>query len=231
MTTVDVGDAFELTFTTTPTATVRNSWYDPDDQPVYELQPIVEDPIGSGRFPQTFQTDRAGVWTVRVVVSGAAVAVEEHYVFARPVPAEKPLAVLGHVVEQFGPLTAAQEGLTNALLRAASKIVRARMPALETMLADGRLDPDLVALAVTNMVLRVLRNPGGLRAETVGPFSRTYDTTHAAGLLVLTKDETPLLVPTVTEATAVSPIGTARLVAGLAPSRPRYRGGFDAWRW
>lgn len=228
MTTVDVGDAFELTFTTATGATVRHSWYNPADLPVYELQPIVENPVGSGRYPQVFQADESGLWTVRVVVTGTATAQEEHYVYARPVPAEKPLAVLGHVVEQFGALTTAQEGLTNALLRAASKMIRARIPALDEMLADGRLDPDLVALAVTNMVLRVLRNPGGLRAETVGPFSRTYDTTYAAGLLVLTKDEAAILTPTVTAANAVSPIGTARIVPGLAPGRRH--GGWYGWR-
>jgi hypothetical protein len=230
MTTVDVGDAFELTFVTTTGATVRRSWYDPDDVPVVELEPIVEDPAGSGRFPHTFQCDYAGLWTVRATVTGTATAVEEHYVFARQVPATKPLAVIGHVTEQFGALTAAQEGLVNALLRAASKLVRARIPALDAMLADGRLDADLVALAVTNMVLRVLRNPGGLRAETVGPFSRTYDTTHAAGLLVLSSDETAILTPTVTAATAVNPIGTARITPGMAPTWRRY-GEFDGWRW
>ncbi len=231
MTTVDVGDAFELVFTTEPGATVRNSWYDPADQPVYEMQTIPEDPTGSGRYPNLYQATASGLWTVRVMVTGAATAVEEHYVFARPVPAAKPLAVIGHVTEQYGALTSAQEGLVNALLRAASKMIRARIPALDAMLADGRLDADLVALAVTNMVLRVLRNPGGLRAETVGPFSRTYDTTYAAGLLVLTPNETAILTPTVTEATAVNPIGTARIVAGLAPRVNRYDsyGGFYGW--
>ncbi len=231
MTTVDVGDAFELTFTTVPGATVAVSWYDPSNNPVFELEPVDEDPVGSGRFPHTFQATSPDTWTARVTVTGAATAVEEHYVYARPVPAVKPLAVLGHVAEQFGTLTPAQEGLTNALLRAASKMIRARYPAIDTMVDDGRLDRDLVALAVTNMVLRVLRNPGGLRSETIGPFSRTYDTTYAAGLLVLTKDEAALLLPTATVATAVSPIGVATVRPGMAPSRCRVIGGFGGWSW
>lgn len=228
MTTVDVGDAFELVFTTVPGATVAVSWYDPDDQPVVELEPTDENPVGSGRFPYTFQTDRPGTWTARVTVTGLTNAVEEHYVYARPIPSIKPLAVLGHVVEQFGTMTAAQEGLTNALLRAASAMVRARYPVLDTMLADGRLNPDLVALAVTNMVLRVLRNPAGLRAESIGPFSRAYDTTYAAGLLVFSKDEAALLTPIKTADTAITPIGTATLRAGLAPYPYGVRRG---WGW
>ena len=53
---------------------------------------------------------------------------------------------------------------------------------LDADITAGLLDPELAALTVANMVLRVLRNPSGLRAETTGPFSRTYDTTAAAGL-------------------------------------------------
>jgi hypothetical protein len=218
VTTVDVGDAFEIVFTTTTGATVLRSWYDPDDVPVVELEPIVEDPPGSGRFPYTFQATAPGVWTARVTVSGAATGVEEHHVYARAVPQVKPLAVIGHVVDQYGALTAAQESLVRSLLRAASAMIRARIPSVDTMIADGRLDPDLVALAATNMILRILRNPGGLRSKTVGPFSYTYDTRYAAGQLVFGIDDLALLTPVVVDpALAPFPVGTAWLRPGLAP--------------
>lgn len=218
MTTVDVGDAFELTFTTVTGATVRRSWYDPDDVPVVELEPIPEDPPGSGLYPYVFQCTVAGMWTVRVTVSGAAVAVEEHYVFARAVPAEKPLAATGHVAEQFGALSGDQETLVKSLLRAASAMIRARIPTVDTMISDGRLNPELVALAATNMVLRVLRNPSGLRSEAIGPFSRAYDTKYAAGQLVLGAEELGLLTPVIIDPALVPfPVGTAWLRPGLAP--------------
>jgi hypothetical protein len=216
MTTVDVGDAFELVFTTATGATVLRSWYDPDDLPVVELEPIAEYPPGSGKYPYVFQATRPGIWTARVTVSGTATAVEEHYVYARPVPAEKPLAVIGQVTEQYGTLTPAQEGLTSALLRTASKLVRSRHPRIDVQIAAGLLDPEVVALVVTNMVLRVLRNPGGLRAETIGPFSKSFDTGDAAGLLTITKDELTMLTPTRSGAGAVA-VGSIMMRPGLAP--------------
>lgn len=217
MTTVDVGDAFEIVFTTATGATVRRSWYDPDGQPVVELEPVAEYPPGSGKYPYVFQATAPGVWTARVTVTGTATGVEEHHVYARAVPEVKPLAVVGHVVEQFGALTPAQETLTKSLLRAASAMIRGRFPAVDTLIAAGRLNPDLVALAVTNMVLRVLRNPAGLRSETIGPFSRSYDTKYAAGLLVLGEDELPLLTPTAVVTSLASPVGTIMLRPGMAP--------------
>ncbi len=217
MTTVDVGDAFEIVFTTEPGATVLRSWYDPYNEPIVELEPVAEYPPGTGKFPYVFQATSPGVWTARVTVSGTATAVEEHHVYARAVPEIKPLAVNGHVAEQFGTLTPAQESLTKALLRAASAMIRSRYPAVDSLIAAGRLNPDLVALAATNMVLRVLRNPGGLRSETIGPFSRSYDTKYAAGLLVLGADEEPLLTPPIVVGAAASPVGTIFLRPGLAP--------------
>jgi hypothetical protein len=90
---------------------------------------------------------------------------------------------------------------------------------------------DLVALAVTNMVLRVMRNPGGLRAETVGPFSRTYDTTYAAGLLVITGDDEALLNPVAQPGAVVA--GPVRMLQAHAPLgiSPLYRPGPrpDGW--
>lgn len=196
---VDVGDALELTFTAAAGATVVVSWLDPDQIQVVDSVEVDEaPPSGSGRFPYTFVPTRAGVWTAQFTASGTATAVERYYVRATVVAGPPPLAAVGDVAGQFGSLTPAEEGLASWLLRAASQMVRARRPAVDDLIAAGSLSGDLVALAVTNMVLRVLRNPAGLRSETVGPFSRSYDTSVAAGLLVLTADEEALLNPTAT---------------------------------
>lgn len=215
MSSIDVGDAIELTFTTASGATVEVTWLDPDEASVFEDQPVAEAPPGSGKFPFTFLPTRAGTWTALFTASGAATAVERHYIRASPITGPPPLAVVGDVTNQFGTLTPAQEGLTNALLRAASKLVRSRFTQIDANLAAGLLDPDVVALAVTNMVLRVLRNPGGLRSETIGPFSRSYDTGDAAGLLAITDQERSMLTP-VRPGAAVA-VGSIMMRPGLAP--------------
>ncbi len=211
---VDVGDALELTFATSPGATVTVSWYDPDAVPVFEDQAVAEQPAGSGLFPQTFLADRPGMWTAEFRASGAATANERYYVRARALTGPLPLASVGDVAEQK-TLSATEEQLTIVLIRAASQMIRGRRADIDTQIAAGVVSGDLVALAVTNMVLRVLRNPGGLRAETVGPFSRTYDTTYAAGLLVLTADEERLLNP-VAQPGQVAP-GPVRMIQASAP--------------
>lgn len=228
MTSVDVGDALELTFATATGSTVTVAWYDPAGDVVFEDAAVPEDPASSGLFPFTFLPTAAGTWSAIFTSTGMSVAVERYYVRASAFTGPPPLAVIGDVTGQFGTMTAAQEALTGALLRAASKMIRARFPSIDAQITAGRIDPDLVALAAANMVLRVLRNPGGLRAETVGPFSRTYDTTSAAGLLVLTAGELSLLTPTAPTTNTGLVVGTIRVKAGLAPAR--YLGCDDAWR-
>lgn len=219
---IDVGDAFELTFTTATGADVEATWLDPDQAPVFSDVAVAEDPPGSGKFPYTFLPDRAGVWTAQFRASGAATQFEQYWVRASSVSGPLPLAVLGDVAGQMGSLTSSQEGIANWLLRAASALVRSRFP-VDAEIAAGNLDADVVALGVANMVLRVLRNPGGLRAETVGPFSRAFDTTQAAGLLVITAGEAAMFTAVPVPATAG--VGTIRVTPGLvAPKRGTWCG-------
>lgn len=226
---VDVGDAIELTFSTVTGATVLVSWFDPDMVAVVDQAAVTETPAGSGSYPYTFLPTSAGVWTAQFTASGAATAVERYYVRATALTGPPPLAAIGDVAGQYGTFTPAQESLTGWLLRAASKMVRARFPNIDAQLAASTLDRDVVALAVTNMVLRVLRNPGGLRSETVGPFSRSWDTRVAAGLLVITADEEAMFTPTITLPATVNPVGTVYLRPGLAP----YPKGLNrsGWGW
>lgn len=213
---VDVGDAVELTFATAAGAAVTVSWLDPDQILVIDNE-VVDENIGApGLFTATFLPTRAGVWTARFTASGAATAVESYYIRATPVTGPAPLASVGDVASQYGTMTPAQEALTGWLLRAASKLIRSRFPLIDAQLAAGILDHDVIALGITNMILRVLRNPGGLRAETVGPFSRTYDTGNAAGLLIITEQEESMFTPVVGR-TVLTALGTAIMRPGLAP--------------
>lgn len=216
MSSVDVGDAVEVVYSGTTGSTVVVSWLDPDLAPVFEDQPVAETPSGSGKFPAVLQPTRAGTWTARFDETVNDQQVERYYIRASDDTGPPPLAVLGDVVAQQGTLTVVQQSLTSALLRAASKLVRSRFPRIDQQITAGRLDADVVALAVTNMTLRVLRNPGGLRAETVGPFSRTYDTSAAAGLLVITGQEEAMFSPSGV-AGGKTAIGTARLRPGMCP--------------
>lgn len=215
MTAVDVGDALELTFATAPGATVNVSWFDPSGVTVLDHETVAESPAGTGQFPRTFLPTTPGVWEALFTASGTATAVERYYVRASSVTGLPPLATVGEVAAQFGTLTPAQEGLTSWLLRAASRLVRARFPLIDSHLAAGLLDPEVVSLVVVNMVLRVLRNPNGLKAETIGPFSRTYDTSVAAGMLALAPDELVILVPLAPAKRARA--STIMLRPGLAP--------------
>lgn len=212
--TVDVGDAVELTFNSAPGATVTVSWLDPNNVAVLDQVPVAETPAGSGKYLYTFLPTLPGIWQARFTASGTATAVEQYYLRATVVTGPPPLATVGEVAAQFGTLSQAQEALAGTLLRAASKMVRAKFPPIDSQMASGVVDPEVVALGVVAMVLRVLRNPSGLRSESVGPFSRAYDTSAAAGLLVITDDDESLFKPPTTR------LGRARTIMarpGLAP--------------
>src|SRR5690349_944094 len=123
---VDVGDALELTFTTTTGATVTASWYDPDQVPVFEDVSVSENPGGSGRFPRTFLPDRPGMWKAVFAASGTVTAHDAYYVRARSLTGPAPLAAVGDIGEQYGAMSTAQEQLAGVLIRAASQMIRGR---------------------------------------------------------------------------------------------------------
>ncbi len=229
---VDVGEALELTFAAAPGSNVTVSWLDPDQVPVIDGEFVPEVPANSGKFPRTLIPSGPGMWTAQFNAPGQP---ERYYVRARALIGPPPLAAIGDVGDQFGTMTQAQEGLAGHLVRAASSLLRqrARQDGLDVdvEVRAGRVDAEVAALTVANMVLRVMRNPNGLRAETTGPFSRTYDTTAAAGLLVVTDYDLAAVQPTNTAAMpdglAGLGVGTIRVVPGMAPpvDRARWLGG------
>jgi len=225
---LDVGDAIELTFSTVAGATVTFTLLSPDQTAVLDTVDVAETPALSGLFPYTFVCDAPGVWTAEFRASVLTNAVERYYVRATALSGPPPFAAVGDVAAQYGSMTPAEESLAGWLLRAASNMLRARRPTIDQLIADGLISQDMAALAVTNMVLRVMRNPSGLRSETVGPFSRSYDTSVAAGLLVFTDDEALIIAPEPGPPPAV--IGEFLPRAALAIA-PIHRGGGwpDGW--
>jgi hypothetical protein len=226
---VDVGEALELTFYAAPGQNVTVTWLDPNQATVIDGQTVPESTT-AGSYPQILIPTSPGMWTA---LFNGPDQPESYYVRARALTGPLPLAAVGDVVDQFGTMTSAQEGLTAHLVRAASALLRARAAQaglnMDADILAGRLDAEVAALTVANMVLRVLRNPNGLRAESTGPFSRTYDTTAAAGLLVVTDYDLAAVTAAdaVPDGIAALGVGTIRVVPGLAPSPGRYldRGG------
>jgi hypothetical protein len=127
------------------------------------------------------------------------------------------LATQDDVESLWRPLTRDEAQGIDGMLRFASGIVRVRVPSVDARITEGTLDRQLVADVVASMVLRAIRNPTGVRTETVGPVSYTVDSNVAAGYLYLDPAELALLVP---PASASRALGTMRLHAGLGlPTR------------
>lgn len=211
---VDVGDAVEYTFLAETGATVVVSWLAPDGTTFVDDAAVPEAPSGSGKYPYTIVPNAPGMWEALYTVSGTQVGVEKLYLRVVAVTGPGPLATVGEVQAQFGVMSTNQTALTATLVRAASRLVRSRFPRIDAQIAAGVLDPEVVALGVVGMVLRVLRNPQGLRSEAVGPFSRAYDTSAAAGLLVITDNDESMLTP---NAARSGRARTFMVRAGLAP--------------
>lgn len=213
---VDVGEALELTFSGAPGTEVTVTWLDPNQATVIDAEVVPEVPANSGLHPKLLVPTAPGMWAAVFLGAGQP---ETYYVRARLLLGPAPLAAIGDVAVPFGAMTPAEEGLAGHLLRAASALLRQRVPSIDVDMAAGRVDPEVAALTVAQMVLRVMRNPQGLRAETTGPFSRTYDTTAAAGLLVVTNDD--LAAVTAAEVLPAGPagvgVGTIRVQPGMAP--------------
>ncbi len=92
-------------------------------------------------------------------------------------------------------LTAAEELRAWSLLTSASAKVRARVANVDSRIADGTLDAALVRGIVVDMVLRVMRNPEGVRQRTVGGVSVTLADDDLFGRLGITDQEVALLMP------------------------------------
>ncbi len=229
---VDVDEAFELTFQAAPGSNVTASFLDPMQATVVDNEYVPEVPARSGKFPKTFVPSSPGVWTVWFYGPGQP---ERYYIRAAAVTGPPPFAAIGDVTAQWPPgstLTEAQEGLAGHLVRAASALLRhhARLIGvadLDAQVRTGAVDAEVAALTVTNMVLRVMHNPERLRAKTVGPFSRTYDTSAAAGELVVTDEDlaavTPSVVTPLPDGIASLGVGTVSIQPGMAPPVYHYR--------
>jgi hypothetical protein len=228
----EVGDAIELTYATAPNATVRMSWiYRVDDTVVFDSVPVEEtlnsDGDPTGLFPITVVGNNPGLWEARFTSSGAATNIESFFERFTLSSSPTPLATLTEYQDLYGELTSARQATARALLLRASALVRSAFPKVDERIHAGSVSGDVVGMVVINMVAQVMRNPGGLRSETTGPFSRAYDPEAASGLLQLTDADRELLGSSGLGMTVGKKgrIGTARISGGMVPptSRPGRR--------
>lgn len=103
-------------------------------------------------------------------------------------------ATMADIEARWGASLASQQQQVQALLDDAHAYIRARVPTVDARVTGGSVDAAVVTSVIAQMVLGVLRNPEGLRAEMAGVFQRQMDTSgSAAGRLTLTDEQLMLL--------------------------------------
>lgn len=103
--------------------------------------------------------------------------------------------LVSDLAARFRPLTTDETAVAQALLDDAWAIALVQIPSLATRLDGGDLDSSLVRAVISAMVLRVMRNPDGIRTWSVDDYSQTRDATVSGGVLYLSDDELGLLSP------------------------------------
>ena len=96
---------------------------------------------------------------------------------------------------RFRSLTADEQTVAQALLDDAWAILLTQKPNLDAQLAAEEIAPEIVTFVVSAMVLRVLRNPDGIRQWSVDDASFTRDSALSAGGLYVSPEELGLLAP------------------------------------
>ena len=88
------------------------------------------------------------------------------------------------------------DALAKLVKFAEDKILSRRGLRVAERLASGALDPDMVRGVVTDMVLRVIKNPGGVQSDSLGSSSTAYFRNAASGAVELLEEDIEILKPT-----------------------------------
>jgi hypothetical protein len=226
----DVGDAIELTYTTAPGAVVTMSWIHLPTGAVLqqgiEVPERLADGAPTGQYPITLTAPLPGRYEARFTSTGTSTAVESYFEDFEALGGPAPLATVGEYTEIYGSLSAARASTAKNLIKRASQLIRDNAPGIDAKIAAGTVPAGNVTMTVLNMVARVLRNPDGLRSQTIGPISRAFDPDSASGMLELAAGDLALLEPVgAASKSARAKMGTARITGGMVP-KPHRRG----WR-
>lgn len=100
---------------------------------------------------------------------------------------------VGDLEARFRPLVGTEVTVAEALLDDAWAILVSSLPDIDARMTSGATNVALVRSVVSSMVLRVLRNPDGVRTWSVDDYSQTRDASVAGGSLYLSADELALL--------------------------------------
>lgn len=81
-----------------------------------------------------------------------------------------------------------EEEVVALIVKAERRLLR-RASSIPKRIEDGRLSKEDVADVVADMVLRVVKNPGGYSSEQAGEFSYRIDWGAASGRIHVTKED------------------------------------------
>lgn len=101
-------------------------------------------------------------------------------------------AQVEHVEDAFRPLGPREIPHVQATLDRAEREV-ARSVDVAARITAGLTTLDDVRDCLVSMVTRLLRNPGGVRSQSSGPFSQVIDASVASGRLEITRAERRML--------------------------------------
>ena len=102
--------------------------------------------------------------------------------------------------------SATDQARANALLAEAEALLDQAVPTLAANVSSGAVPVVLARKVVTDAVIRVLANPAGVTAQTVGPETVQWAGVRTLGTIAFTKDELSIL----------HPADSAPMVAGMA---------------
>lgn len=198
MASTSVGDAVQLTFEAIAGLDVAATVIPPAGPTWTETVPA--DTTNPAHYPYTIIPTSVGTWRVHFAASGQAVASETYTISVTDeASGPPPYATSATVAAMWRDLSTAEAAQVDVLCAYASAIIRAKVPSVDARVAGGALSAQIPELVCAQMVLRVLRNPSGIAAETVGPYSVTYGSTgtEASGRLTLTDEDIALLTGTI----------------------------------
>lgn len=91
------------------------------------------------------------------------------------------------------PLDASETTIVETRLNDVELLIRSRIPDLDTKVADGTIDVEIVIMIESEAILRLIRNPEGYTAETDGNYSYQISARVASGLIDILASEWALL--------------------------------------
>ncbi len=108
-----------------------------------------------------------------------------------------PFATDADVAARWRPLTPNEATVASALLRDASALIRARFPGIDSQVANGAIDSDILVAVVSGIVKRALIAPNdgvSQESETAGPFAHSQSFANPLRNVFLTEAEMTLIL-------------------------------------